>query len=106
MKGFKRTSSATTWLNAAAVLFLVFGVIAGPAIGSQQFGGDVYSAQATWFGWAIFAFGFACFVLFASIAAVVARLTSIGYLLSLQVEDKLAREDRQAASPAIAASVR
>lgn len=88
-KRYAPSTSAQTWLNAAAVLFLVFGVIAGFAIGSTSFGGDFYSSQATWTGWAFFAGGVAGFVLFAGMGAVVGRLTDIRYLAALQVEDKL-----------------
>lgn len=88
-KRYPARTSAPAWLNAAAVLFLAFGIVAGIAIGSTSFGGDFYSSQATWYGWAFFAFGFACFVFFASVAAVVGRLTDIRYLLALQTQDEL-----------------
>jgi len=88
-KRYPARTSAPTWLNAAAVLFLAFGIIAGIAIGSTRFGGDFYSSQATWYGWALFAFGFAGFVFFAGMAAVVGRLTDMRYLLALQTQDEL-----------------
>lgn len=89
-KRYPARTSAPTWLNAAAVLFLAFGIIAGIAIGSTSFGGDFYSSQATWYGWAFFAFGFAGFVFFAGMAAVIGRLTDVRYLLALQTQDELA----------------
>ena len=85
-KRYPARTSAPTWLNAAGVLFLVFGIIAGFVIGGTSFGGDVYSSEATWTGWAFFACGFACFVLFAGMSAVVARLTDIRTLLAEEAE--------------------
>lgn len=86
---YPRSSNAPTWLNLAAILFLVFGIIAGLVFGQTTFGGDFYSSQATWTGWAFFAGGFGGFVFFAGMGAVVGRLTDIRYLAALQVEDKL-----------------
>ena len=91
---FKPETRAGTWLNAAAVLSLVGGIITGLAFGTKSFGGDFFSAAATWVGWAFFACGFAGFALLAALAVIVERLTSIRYLLSLQVGDKLAHVDK------------
>jgi len=84
---YPERTSATTWLNSAAVLLLVFGIIAGLAIGTTSFGGDFYSSQATWYGWAFFAFGFAGFAFLSGLAAVVGRLTDIRYLLALKAQN-------------------
>lgn len=97
---YPRSSSAPTWLNLAAILFLVFGIIAGLVFGQTTFGGDFYSSQATWTGWAFFAGGFGGFVFFAGMGAVVGRLTDIRYLAALQVEDKLDAMRAAAADPA------
>lgn len=90
---FKPETHAGTWLDVAAVLSLIGGIITGLSFGTQTFGGDFFSAAATWVGWAFFACGLAGFVLFAACGAVIERLTSIRYMLGLQVTDKLDRDD-------------
>lgn len=93
---YQPTTWATPLLNFAACVSLIGGIITGIAFGSQTFGGDFFSAAATWVGWAFFACGFAGFALLAALAVIADRLASIRYMISLQVADKLKALDASA----------
>lgn len=93
---YQPKTSATSFLNFAAIVSLIGGIITGLAFGSQTFGGDFFSVASTWVGWAFFACGFAGFALLAALAVIVDRLTGIRYMIGLQVADKLPTPDKSA----------